>query len=65
MPSPLVVASCPPRTPLLDDSFGSWVLKAQEVGGQYDVCREAALAGQPVPKPEYTLQPGGSWLRVR
>jgi len=41
------------------------VLKAQEVGGQYDVCREAALAGQPVPKPEYTLQPGGSWLRVR
>lgn len=54
-PSPLVVASCPPRTPLLDDSFGSWVLKAQEIGGQYDKCREAALAGQPIAPVDYSL----------
>lgn len=46
-PSPLVVASCPARSPLLDDSFGSWVLKAQEVGAQYDKCRAAALADAP------------------
>ena len=50
-----MVASCPPRTPLLDDSFGSWVLKAQENGAMYDKCREAALAGQPIEAPSYSL----------
>lgn len=55
MPSPLIVASCPARSPLLDDSFGSWVLKAQEVAGMYDKCREAALAGQPAAAVDYSL----------
>lgn len=45
-PAPLVVASCPPRTPISDGSLGAWILKAQEIGAQYDVCRAAALAGQ-------------------
>lgn len=39
----LLITSCPERTPLTGDSFGDWVLKAQEVGGQYDICRAAAL----------------------
>lgn len=48
VPSPkpnkaLTVASCPPRTPLADDSFGAWVLKAQELGAMYDKCRTAVL----------------------
>src|SRR5437868_12848332 len=54
-PSPLVVASCPPRQPLLDDTFGSWMLKAQETGAMYDKCSAAALAGQPAVKPDYRL----------
>jgi hypothetical protein len=37
-------AACPPRTPLLDDSFGAWVLKANELAAMYDECRAAALA---------------------
>lgn len=40
---PLMVASCPPRTTLSDDSFGAWVLKAQELAAMYDKCRTAAL----------------------
>lgn len=43
---PLVVASCPPRTPLLDDTFGAWVLKAQELAAMYDECREAAIGAR-------------------
>lgn len=43
---PLVVASCPPRTPLADDSFGAWVLKAQELAQAYDKCRAAVLGQQ-------------------
>ena len=43
---PLVVVSCPPRTPLADDSFGAWVLKAQELAQAYDRCRAAALASK-------------------
>lgn len=42
----LVVVSCPPRTPLADDSFGAWVLKAQELAQAYDRCRAAALASK-------------------
>lgn len=38
-----MVASCPPRTTLSDDSFGAWVLKAQELAAMYDKCRTAAL----------------------
>jgi hypothetical protein len=55
------VASCPPRSPLRDDAFGSWVLIAQATGTQYDKCREAALAGQPVEKPDYSF---GGKLKV-
>jgi hypothetical protein len=40
---PLVVASCPPRPPLDDDSFGAWVLMAQRLASMYDECRAAAL----------------------
>lgn len=43
-PNPLIVANCPPLTPLADDSFGSTTLKLIEVAGQYWKCREAALA---------------------
>jgi len=42
-PSPLVVASCPPLTPLADPSFGATTLKLIEVAGQYRECRAAAL----------------------
>jgi hypothetical protein len=30
----------------VDDSFGAWVLKAQELAALYDRCRAAALAGE-------------------
>jgi hypothetical protein len=43
-PSPLVSASCPDLTPLIDDSFGSTTLKLVEVAGIYYQCRQAALA---------------------
>ena len=42
-PSPLVLASCPPLTPLADPSFGATTLKLVEVAGQYRECRAAAL----------------------
>jgi hypothetical protein len=42
--NPLLVASCPPLTPLTDDSFGATTLKLVEVAGLYHRCREAALA---------------------
>jgi len=42
-PSPLVVVSCPPLTPLADPSFGATTLKLIEVAGQYRECRAAAL----------------------
>lgn len=41
-PSPLVVASCPPLTPLQDDSFGAVTSKLVEVSGIYYGCRAAA-----------------------
>jgi hypothetical protein len=41
--SPLVTASCPERQPLLDDSFGAWVLWAQQMATTYDRCRAAQL----------------------
>lgn len=41
-PSLLVVASCPPLTPLSDDSFGATTLKLVEVSGIYYQCRAAA-----------------------
>lgn len=51
------MSSCPKLTELNDPSFGATVLKLVEVAGQYNECREAALAGQPVPKADYLLQP--------
>jgi hypothetical protein len=39
-----LTVSCPPLTPLTDDSFGATTLKLIEVAGQYRQCREAALA---------------------
>jgi hypothetical protein len=55
LPSPLVVSSCPKLTELSDPSFGATVLKLIEVAGIYAECREAALAGQPIEKPSYSL----------
>jgi hypothetical protein len=52
-----VVASCPKLSPLSDDTFGITTLKLIEVAGQYRECREAALAGQPIPKADYSLWP--------
>jgi hypothetical protein len=52
-----VVSSCPKLTELNDPSFGATVLKLVEVAGQYNECREAALAGQPTPKANYSLFP--------
>jgi hypothetical protein len=43
VPSPLLVASCPPLQPLADDSFGATTLKLEEVAAQYWKCRAAAL----------------------
>lgn len=40
---PLVVASCPPLTPLAGESFGDTTVKLIEVAGQYHECRCAAL----------------------
>lgn len=42
-PAPLVVASCPPLTPLADPSFGATTLKLVEVANLYRECRKAAL----------------------
>jgi hypothetical protein len=52
-----VVSSCPKLTELNDPSFGATVLKLVEVAGQYNECREAALAGQPVKPADYSLWP--------
>lgn len=41
---PLIEASCPPLTPLTDDSFGATTLKLLEVTQAYHECRAAALA---------------------
>lgn len=46
-PSPLVIASCPELTPLVDATFGATTAKLVEVAGQYHLCRAAALQGQP------------------
>jgi len=43
----LIVASCPPPTPQADPSFGSTILKLQEVGGQYRECRQACVGSVP------------------
>lgn len=56
-PSPLVVSSCPVLTPLSDDSMGALLAKLVEVSNTYRDCREAALAGQPIAKPNYSLKP--------
>lgn len=50
-----MVAACPKLTPLSDDSFGATTLKLIEVANQYRECREAALAGQPLERPDYSL----------
>ena len=55
LPSPLVTASCPALAPLGDDSMGALLTKLVEVANQYRECREAALAGQPVPKTDFSL----------
>lgn len=39
----LIIASCPETTPQTDPSFGAIILKLQDVGGQYRICREACL----------------------
>ena len=39
----LIIASCPALTPLEDSTFGSHVLKLQEVAGQYRACRTACV----------------------
>ena len=39
----LIVSSCPPLTMLEDPSFGSHIIKLQEVAGQYKECRKACL----------------------
>lgn len=39
----LIVASCPDPTPQTDPSFGATILKLQDVGGQYRICREACV----------------------
>ncbi|MNR67924.1 hypothetical protein D3C85_1921700 [compost metagenome] len=52
-----MVSSCPKLSELNDPSFGATVLKLAEVAGQYNECREAALAGQPAPKANYSLWP--------
>lgn len=49
-PNLLLTASCPPLTPLADDSFGATTLKLVEVAGLYHRCRTAALALQEKPK---------------
>lgn len=46
--SALIAVSCPEPTPLTDSSFGGFVLKTQELGGQYRECRTACLSE---PKP--------------
>ena len=43
-PNPLLTVSCPPLTPLADDSFGATTVKLIEVAGIYHRCRAAALA---------------------
>ena len=48
-PTALAVASCPPLTPLAEDSFGATTVKLIEVAGIYHRCRAAALAGQQRP----------------
>lgn len=45
-PSPLVVASCPPLTPLIDASFGATTTKLLEVVGIYRECRAAAIGAE-------------------
>ena len=45
-PSPLVVASCPERATLEDDTLGAWVSLAFSLAQQYDKCREAALGSE-------------------
>lgn len=39
----LIISSCPPLTRLDDPSFGGFVLKLQEVAGQYNECRTSCL----------------------
>lgn len=50
-----MVASCPPLTPLSDDTFGATTLKLVEVAGIYAECRAAALAGKPSEPVSYGL----------
>ena len=53
-PNPLVVASCPPLSPLApeQDTFGDTTLKLVEVAGQYRKCRAAALGRDDTPSVE-------------
>lgn len=47
LPSPdktLVTVACPELTPLVDGHLKTITLKLDEVAGQYNVCRAAALA---------------------
>lgn len=50
-----MVASCPPLSPLSDDTFGATTLKLVEVAGVYNECRAAALAGKPADPVSYEL----------
>ena len=53
-PNPLVVAACPPLSPLApeQDTFGDTTLKLVEVAGQYRKCRAAALGRDDTPSVE-------------
>ena len=39
-----VTQSCPPLTPMLQGHLTDYVRKLNEVAGQYNICRRAALA---------------------
>ena len=39
----LIVASCPPLTPLDDLTFGGHILKLQDMAGTYNECRKACV----------------------
>jgi hypothetical protein len=40
-PSPVAIASCPPLTPLTDDTFAATTNKLAEVASIYNECRKA------------------------
>ena len=42
--TPLTTVSCPELTPITDPTFGGYVLKVQEIAGQYRECRQSVLS---------------------